>query len=71
MISISSLMTVGLLTAILAGLVWFVLSRLVRPQRGSGESRACCGVPPDQIEKENYMTRFLMEAGHWSGRSFC
>ncbi len=29
MISISSLMTVGLLTAILAGLVWFVLSRLV------------------------------------------
>ncbi len=29
MISISSLMTVGLLTATLAGLVWFVLSRLV------------------------------------------
>ena len=29
MISISSLMTIGLLTAILAGLVWFVLSRLV------------------------------------------
>lgn len=29
MVSISSLMTVGLLTAILAGLVWFVLSGLV------------------------------------------
>ena len=29
MVSISSLMVIGLLTAILAGLVWFVLSGLV------------------------------------------